>query len=158
MEQLLWMSSFFPSWIYHLLLICAIMGLAGASFFGKLPFLDKYKLPFQVLMGLILVFSIWMEGVMANEAKWQSKIKEMEDKVAAAETKSQDKTIEIQEKIIQKTRIIKEKGQDVIKFVDRVITKKEEVVKYVEHCPIPKDIIDLHNETILMNVKEGEKK
>lgn len=158
MEQLMWMFSFLPAWVYHLLLICAILGLAGASFLGKLPFFNQYKLPFQVLMAIILVFAIWMQGVMANEEKWQSKIKEMEDKVAAAEAKGQEKTVEIQEKVVEKTRVIKEKGQDVIKFVDRVITKKEEVVKFVEHCSIPKDIIELHNQAVTMNLKEGDKK
>lgn len=134
------------------------MSLAGISFLGKLPFFNQYKLPFQVLMGLILIFSIWMEGVIANEEKWQAKIKELEDKVIVAEAKGQEKTVEIQEKIVEKTRVIKEKGQEVIKFVDRVITNKEEVVKYVEHCSIPKDIIELHNQAVMINSKEGEKK
>jgi hypothetical protein len=37
------------------------------------------------------------------------------------------------------------------------VIKKEEVVKFVENCPIPKDIVDLHNQATKMT-GQGEKK
>lgn len=176
MEQLLWMFSFIPAWVYHLLLICAIIGLAGASFLGRLPFFNQYKLPFQVLMGMILIFSIWMHGVIANESKWQAKIKEMEEKVAVAETSAKEKTTEIQEKIVEKIKEIRVKGPEIIKTVtvpgpERIkeVTKDmsneqkatydkkiKELEESVKNCPIPQLAIEAHNEAA--NAGKGEKK
>ena len=175
MDQILWMFSFFPSWIYHLLLICAIMGLAGASFLGKLPFFNQYKLPFQVLMGMVLVFSIWMEGVMANEEKWQSKIKEMEEKVAAAEEQAKKENVRVEEKVIETVKQVKVKGETIIKEIP-VPGKPVEIVKDMSpeerakydskikeyenalaNCPIPQLAVEIHNKAATMENK-GEKK
>ena len=175
MDQLLWMFSFLPAWIYHLLLICAIMGLAGASFLGKLPFFNQYKLPFQVLMGMVLVFSIWMEGVMANEEKWQSKIKEMEEKVAAAEEQAKKENIRVEEKVIETVKQVKVKGETIIKEIP-VPGKPVEIVKdmspeertkydskikeyenVLANCPIPQLAVEIHNKAATMENK-GEKK
>jgi hypothetical protein len=82
----------------------------------------------------------------------------MEEKVAAAEAKASEKNVQIEEKIVEKTKVVKEKGDEVIKYIDREVVKKEEVIKFVENCPIPKDIIDLHNKAIEMAKPQGEKK
>jgi glycosyltransferase involved in cell wall biosynthesis len=38
--------------------------------------------------------------------------------------------------------MIKQKGEDIIKYIDREVVKNEEVIKYLERCPnIPKEII-----------------
>jgi hypothetical protein len=75
----------------------------------------------------------------------------MEAKMAQAEAQSANKNIEIQEKIVEKTKVIREKGRDVIKYIDKEVVKKEEVIKYIENCPVPKEIIDLHNQATELN-------
>ena len=75
----------------------------------------------------------------------------MEAKVAQAEAKSANTNVEIQEKIVEKTKVIREKGRDIIKYVDKEVIKKEEIIKYVENCPVPKEIIDLHNQATELN-------
>ena len=61
-------------------------------------------------------------------------------KLAAAELKSQEKNIEIQTKIVKQTQVIKERGEDIIKYIDR------EVVKYDNICPVPKEVIKALND------------
>lgn len=175
MDQLLWMFSFLPAWIYHLLLICAIIGLAGASFLGKLPFFSQYKLPFQVIMCMLFVFSIWMQGVMANEEKWQAKIKEMEEKVAAAEELAKKENVRVEQKVIETVKQVKVKGDTIIKEIP-VPGKTIEIVKdmspeerskydiklkeyedALKNCPIPQIAIEIHNKAANMESK-GEKK
>ena len=77
--------------------------------------------------------------------------KEMEAKVAQAEAKSANTNVEIQEKIVEKTKVIREKGRDIIQYIDKEVVKKEEVIKYIENCPVPKEIIDLHNQAAELN-------
>ena len=151
------------------------MGLAGASFLGKLPFFNQYKLPFQVLMGMLLVFSIWMQGVMANEEKWQAKIKEMEEKVAAAEAEAKKENVRIEEKVVETVKQVKVRGETIIKEIP-VPGKSIEIVKDMSpeerakydsklkeyenalaNCPIPQLAVEIHNKAATMESK-GEKK
>jgi hypothetical protein len=97
-------------------------------------------------------------GAASNEEKWQERVKELEGKLAIAENKSKEENVKIEEKVVTKTKVIKEKGEDIIKFIDREVLKNNEIIKYVENCPVPKDIIEIHNSAVRMNRTEGEKK
>ena len=76
----------------------------------------------------------------SKNEKWQEKIKEVEAKIAAAEFKSKEKNIEIQTKVVKQTQVIKERGEDIIKYVDREITK------YDNTCVIPKEFVKAVND------------
>ena len=147
MWQIMWMLSLLPDWVYHLIVIFSLLALIVASVFKFIP----YRLPIQVFGALLLIFGVWMEGGIVNEAKWEARVRELEEKVKIAEEKSKEKNVEIQEKVITQTKVVKEKGRDIIQFIDREVVKKEEVIKYVENCPVPKDIIDAHNAAATLN-------
>jgi len=151
MWQIMWLLNLMPDWFYHLIVIVSILGLIVASVLKFVPFVSTYRLPIQVISALLLVFGVWMEGGIVNEAKWEARVRELEDKVKIAEEKSKEKNVEIQEKVITQTKVVKEKGRDIIQYIDREIVKKEEIVKFVENCPIPKDIIDAHNAAATLN-------
>ena len=158
MWQIMWLLNLMPDWFYHLIVILSILGLTVASVLKFVPFVSTYRLPIQVISALLLVFGVWMEGGIVNEAKWEARVRELEDKVKIAEEKSKEKNVEIQEKVITQTKVVKEKGRDIIQYIDREIVKKEEIVKFVENCPIPKDIIDAHNAAATLNRAAEAKK
>jgi len=106
---------------------------------GFIPLVNRYKLPIQIISILILSFGLYLEGGLADQAIWQLKVKEMEAKVAKAETESQKVTTEVVTKILTKKQVIKEKGNDIVKYIDR------EVVKYNNTCTIPEVVITAHN-------------
>ena len=151
MWQIMWLLNLMPDWFYHLIVILSILGLIVASVLKFVPFVSTYRLPIQVISVLLLVFGVWMEGGIVNEAKWEARVKELEEKVKIAEEKSTEKNVEIQERVITQTKVVKEKGRDIIQYIDREVVKKEEVVKFIENCPIPKDIIDAHNAAATLN-------
>ena len=151
MWQIMWLLNLMPDWFYHLIVIVSILGLIVASVLKFVPFVSTYRLPIQVISALLLVFGVWMEGGIVNEAKWEARVKELEEKVKIAEEKSTEKNVEIQERVVTQTKVVKEKGRDIIQYIDREIVKKEEIVKFVENCPIPKDIIDAHNAAATLN-------
>jgi hypothetical protein len=62
----------------------------------------------------------------------------------------------VEEKIVTKTQVVKQKGEDIIQYIDREVVKNNEIIKYIEHCPVPKSVIDAHNQAATMN--QGEKK
>jgi hypothetical protein len=158
MSQLTWMVSLIPDWFWTLLLVAGVVGILASWILKFIPFVSTYRLPIQVSAVIALLVGIYFQGVTANEAKWQAKIAELEQQIAEAETKSKETNVIVQEKIVTKTKVIKEQGKTQIEYVDRVITQDKEVVKYIEHCPVPKVIIDAHNAAAEMNkAAEGKK-
>jgi len=158
MSQIIWILSFIPDWVWTLVLIFGILGTLAAWILKFIPFVSTYRLPIQVASIIALVAGVYFQGVIANEAKWQDKIAELQKKVNEAEVKSKETNVVVQEKIVTKTKIIKEKGKDIVSYIDREVVKKEEIIKYIEQCPIPKEIIDLHNQAAELNkAAEGKK-
>jgi hypothetical protein len=152
------MLSFIPDWVWTLVLISGIVGTLATWVLKFIPFVSTYRLPIQVASIIALVAGVYFQGVIANETKWQDKIADLQKQIVEAETKSKETNVVIQEKIVTKTKIIKEKGQDIVNYIDREVVKKEEIIKYIEQCPVPKEIIDLHNQaTDLNKAAEGKK-
>jgi len=80
-----------------------------------------------------------MIGAAWNDQAWRDRVAEMEQKVAAAEVLSNEENVKIVTKIINKTEVIKTKGEDVIKYIEK------EVVKYNDRCEIPNQLVDALN-------------
>jgi len=159
MWQVQWMLGLIPEWVWTTLLVGSIVGLLSAWLLKRIPVVSQYRFPIQIASIASLLVSIWFISANSTNAVWEAKIKDLEAKVKQAEEAANTKNVEIQEKIVTKTKVIKEKGKTQIEYVDRVITQDKEVIKYVEQCPVPKAIIDAHNAAAEMNkAAEGPKK
>jgi len=143
--------SILPDAAIHIIFGLGILGTIAGFVLGFIPFVKTYQFAIQICSIIVLVFGVYLEGGLADYKEWELKVKEMEAKMAQAEAQSANKNIEIQEKIVEKTKVIREKGRDVIKYIDKEVVKKEEVIKYIENCPVPKEIIDLHNQATELN-------
>jgi len=163
MEQISWMFSLVPdsilNWVYWAIIL---VGLAGvlASWLGKwIPFYGNYVKILQPIGLVLLVLGVWLRGGYDTEMAWRAKVAEAEAKVAIAEQKSQETNTVIEQKIVEKTKVIKGKTEYITQYLDREIVKKEEIIKYIEQCPVPKEIIDIHNQATELNkAAEGAKK
>ena len=158
MWQVQWMLGLIPEWVWTTLLVGSVVGLLSAWLLKRIPFVSQYRFPIQAISVASLLVSVWFISANSTNAVWEAKIKDLEDKVKQAEEAANTKNVEIQEKIVTKTKVIKEKGKTQIEYVDRVITQDKEVIKYIEQCPVPKAIIDAHNAATEMNkAAEGKK-
>ena len=135
----MWLLSFLSEAVTHLILFAGIIGVIAGFVLGFIPFISTYKLPIQIISILVLSFGLYLEGGLAEQAIWQLKVKEMEASVAKAEAASQQVTTSVVTKILTKKQIIKEKGNDIVQYIDR------EVVKYNNTCTIPEVVITAHN-------------
>lgn len=145
----MWLITFLPDAMVALVVYTIIAvgaGLIIASMLTRwIPGVAAYRTPLQVFGAVVLMFGIYLQGGRANEAEWQSRVQELELKLAQAQVDSGKKNIEVQTQIVTKTRLLREKGDDIIRYIDREIVKNQEVVRYIEQCPVPKEIIDAHN-------------
>ena len=154
----MWILSILPDAAIHIIFGLGILGTIAGFVLGFIPFVKTYKLAIQVISLLVLVFGVYLEGGLADYKEWELRVKEMEAKVAKAEAESANKNVEIQEKIVEKTKVIREKGRDIIKYIDKEVIKKEEIIKYIENCPVPKEFIEIHNQAAELNKAAEAKK
>lgn len=163
MAQIQWMISLIPdavlNWVYWTIIVVGITGVL-AGWLGKwIPFYGNYVKVLQPVGIVLLVLGVWLRGGYDTEISWRAKVAEAEARVAVAEQKSQETNTVIEQKIVEKTKVIKGKTEYITQYLDREVVKKEEIIKYIEQCPIPKEIIDIHNQAAEMNkAAEGPKK
>ena len=131
----MWILQFLPNWLFYLTLLAGVATFIVTKFIKLLPNAQLI----QAASVAAIVVSTYMIGAISNNDAWLAKIKDLEIKVAAAEAKSATANSEIVEKTVVKTQIVKQRGQDIIKYVDR------EVVKYDTTCVIPKEFVLIHN-------------
>ena len=131
----MWILQFLPNWIFYVLCFVGIAAFLVTKFVKILPNAQLI----QAASVAVVAVSIYMIGAISNNDAWLARVKEMETKVAEAEAKSATANTDIVEKTVIKTQVIKERGQDIIKYVDR------EVVKYDTTCLVPKEFVAAHN-------------
>jgi hypothetical protein len=94
----------------------------------------------------MIVVGVYMSGSIANEEAWQARVKELEAKIAAAQVESEKENVKIVEKVVTKQKVIKEKGDEIIKYVDKEIIKYDTKFLPGGECEIPKEFIKVLNE------------
>ncbi len=164
----MWLLSFLPDtllmYIVNIVLFAGIISFILAFFvlhkiLNKIPSLSKYVTIIQIVSAVLLTAGIYFKGGYTTEMMWRDRVKELEAKVAAAEAESKKENVVIQEKIVKQKEFIKGKTEYITQYIDKEVVKKEEVIKYVERCPVPQPIIDAHNAAAVMNkAAEGPKK
>lgn len=138
----MWILKWLPDWIFYGILLTGLVGFFVTYLlkFIPIPAIYMYKTPIQMVSLALIVIGVFMAGAIHNEEAWLARVREMEAKVAEAQVKSAEENIKIVEKVVTKTQVIKEKANEVVKYVDR------EVVKYDSRCEIPKEFVKAHND------------
>jgi hypothetical protein len=151
----MWLITFLPDAMVALVVYTIIAigaGLIIASMLTRwIPAVAAYRTPLQVFGAIVLMFGIYLQGGRANEAEWQARVQELELKLAQSQVDSSKKNVEVQTQVVTKTRVVREKGDEIIRYIDREVVKNQEVIRYIEQCPVPKEIIDAHNAAAVLN-------
>lgn len=145
----MWILKWMPFWIFYAAFFVGLLGFIATYLlrFVPVPALFMYKTPIQIVSAILMVLGVYMAGAISNEEAWLAKVKELEVKVAQAEAKSQEVNVQVVEKVVTKTQVVRERGKDIVQYVDR------EVVKYDSKCEIPKEAV-----TAVNQAAEGVKK
>jgi hypothetical protein len=162
MSQIGWMLSLIPdavlNWAYWAIIIAGLTGVLAGWLGRWIPFYGNYVKVLQPVGIVLLVLGVWLRGGYDTEMAWRDKVAKLEEQVKIAEQKSQETNTVIEEKVVEKTKVIKGKTEYITKYIDREIVKNQEIIKYIEQCPVPKEIIDIHNQAADINkAAEGKK-
>lgn len=145
MWQLTWMLSFIPDAIWSILLYGSLAVFVATYILKFIKPLVVYARIIRPCALLVAFLSVYWQGGIDVERKWREKVAEMQAKVDKAEAQSAAVNRNIETQVVTKTKVVKEKGDKIIEYVDRVVTQDKEVIKFVEHCPIPPAIVNTIN-------------
>lgn len=164
-------------WILHLLpesyILFITYCLMGAGLLGMLiswfiffiPFLNIHRTWIQLLSIALLSAGIYWYGGYGNELSWRERVAEMEAKVKAAEEKSREANAQIETRVVEKTKVIREKGKIQIEYINRLVEgktieivkdlsaeeraafekKQRELQDAIKNCPVPRIIVEEQN-------------
>ena len=125
-------SSYMP-YIVHGILILGIVGYFASKFAGIYKFI---AMPVSVAM---IVGAIFFEGNLYALQKYNKEVAEYQEKIKVAEEQSKKTNTVIQTKVVEKVKIVKEKTDANVQYVEKVL------VKYDNMCVLPNATISLHN-------------
>jgi hypothetical protein len=146
----MWLLQWLPNWIFYAVLLAGVFGLVVTyliRFLSFIPFLYVYKTPIQLGSIAAIAIGTFMAGAIHDNEAWEARVKEMEEKVAAAEAQSKEENVKIVEKVVNKIQIVKTRGQDIVKYVDREVVKYDTKFAPGGVCEIPKEFIKAHNDS-----------
>lgn len=149
-----WLLTLLPVWIIHSVLGLGVLGLLIAFFVQRIPFVKTYGYMIKIVSSILLVLGLFLQGALAYKESTALAVAKLEAKLAKAEAKSQKTNVEIVEKIVKDTEVVRVKGKTITEYVDR------EVIKYENKCPLPSEVIRAHNAAATMDPSklEGDKK
>ena len=132
-------------WVCNIVLLSGLLLTAAAFFIRRIPIINQYRTPAQVLGIALLVVGVYWRGGYAVEQEWRERVAEVEARVAAAEAKSAEENVKIVTKVVTKTQVIRTRGADIVKYVDREIVRYDEKFAKGGICEIPQEFIKAHN-------------
>lgn len=140
MWQFGWIISLIPDslliWITYAIVGAGFLLYVASKLTAWIPIISQYKLPAELLGVICLVIGSYLFGSYGTEMVWRERVAELQKKVAAAEAKSQEVKVEIQERIVYKTKVVKEKETI---YVDRI----KEIAKEVDaKCEVDPRVIE----------------
>ena len=144
----MWILQLLPDaailWVCNILLLVGLVLTLAGFFIHRLPFLYQYQLPFRVVGIALLTLGVYFRGGYAVESEWRERVTELEAQLKVAQEESAKVNTVIQERVVTKTRVVKEKA-------DTIIERVEVAVPVNAICPVPQEAIDVHNEAARMN-------
>lgn len=142
----MWILQWLPNWIFYGIFFAGLLGLLATYVMKFIPLVYVYRTPIQAVSVVLIALGTYMSGAISNEEAWQARVKEMEAKVEAAAVESAQENVKIVEKVVNKIQIIKTRGDDIVKYVDREIVKYDTKFAPGGVCEIPKEFIKAHND------------
>ena len=148
----MWILYFLPDalilWVCNIVLLSGLLLTAAAFFIRRIPMINQYRTPAQILGIALLVLGVYWRGGYAVEQEWRERVAAVEARVAAAEAKSAEENVKIVTKVVTKTQVIRTRGETITKYIDREIVKYDTKFAPGGQCEIPREFIKAHNDAV----------
>jgi hypothetical protein len=146
----MWILHFLPDaliiWFCNILLLIGIALTVAGFFAHRIPVVWQYQLPFKVLGIALLALGVYFRGGYAVEAEWRERVAQVEAQLKQAEQQSQKENVRIETRVVTKTQLIRERGADIVQYIDREIVKYDTKFAPGGQCEIPREFVRAHND------------
>jgi hypothetical protein len=136
----MWLLTFVPDGLIYAITGLSFLTIIVTFVLGHIPFIGKYAKLAQLIACVLFILGVYLSGGISNEASWREKVAEMELAVAKKEAESSEATTKVVTKYVETVKIVKEKGDVIIKEVPKYITKESDA-----KCVIPNAFVVLHD-------------
>ena len=164
----MWLLQFLPDAFLEAV-IYGILGLGFLATLVSLVFINPllkllpgiagtYRLV-QLASVLIFLLGVYLWGGYSTEMRWRDRVNQMQERVREAEAQAAAANRAITADVKQADVKVVERTRTVTQYIDRIVNrdvlkevpgpervKIEKVIEYVEKCPVPQELIDLHNQ------------
>jgi hypothetical protein len=144
----MWIVNFVPDFVFHLLLIVGLLGLAGSFVLDSVPFISTNAKAIQLASAVVLAIALFFEGAISDNDAWQARVKELEFKVARAETQSAEANGKLSKQLATKDKEIALAQAELKNRIRAGATDMDAV------CRIPADAVAILNDAAKKGVKK----
>lgn len=165
----MWVLSFLPDsfilYVVYWAMAAGAIGIVASYVIKFIPFLNIYRTPIQIASIVIFCAGVYWYGGYDNEMTWRKRVADMEEKVRLAEEKSKEANKQLENKVVEKTKVIHEKGKVRIEYINRLVEgktseivkdmsaeeraeferKQKELLDAIKNCPVPRIIVEEQN-------------
>lgn len=150
-------------------IIYTILGLGFVSTIVSLIFINPLLRFFPSIAGtyriiqiasvLVFLLGVYLWGGYSTEMRWRDRVNEMQERVKVAEAQAAAANRAISENVKAADVKVVEKTRTVTQYIDKIVNREvlkevpgpervkiEKVIEYVEKCPVPQELVDLHNQ------------
>jgi len=146
----MWILHFLPDalilWACNLTLLAGIALVIAGFFAHRIPVIWQYQVPFKVLGIALLAMGVYFRGGYSVEMAWRERVAEVEARLKVAQEQSVTENTRIETKLVTRTQLVREQGQEVIRYIDREIVKYDTKFAPGGQCEIPQEFIKAHND------------
>jgi apolipoprotein N-acyltransferase len=136
----MWIVNFLPDFVFHLLLIAGLLGLAASVVLSSVPFVSTNAKAIQIASAVVLAIALYFEGAISDNNAWKARVQELELKVAQAETQSAEANGQLSKALAAKDKEIA-LAQAELKNRIRAGAAAMDAV-----CRIPADVVAILND------------
>lgn len=165
----MWLLSFLPTgfleFIINAVLVGSVSGIVLGFFGSKLPVVGTHATIIKYVSIVLFCIGLYWKGGFSVEKEWRERVEAMEVKVRQAEAQAKEANEHIETRVVEKTKVVREKGKIQIEYINRLVegktveivkdmsaeervlfeSKQKELQDALKNCPVPRIIIEEHN-------------
>jgi hypothetical protein len=165
----MWLLNFLPTgfleFIINAVLVGSVSGIVLGFFGSKLPFVGTHATIIKYVSIVLFCVGLYWKGGFSVEKEWRERVEAMEIKVKQAEAQAKEANEQINTRVVERTKVVREKGQIQIEYINRLVEgktieivkdmsaeeravfekKQKELQDALKNCPVPRIIIEEHN-------------
>jgi hypothetical protein len=165
----MWLLNFLPTgfleFIINAVLVGSVSGIVLGFFGSKLPFVGTHATIIKYVSIVLFCVGLYWKGGFSVEKEWRERVEAMEIKVKQAEAQAKEANEKINNRIVERTKVVREKGKTQIEYINRLVEgrtveivkdmsaeeravfekKQKELQDALKNCPVPRIIVEEHN-------------